>query len=71
MNKLILTIPTFSSFALIPTLLLSAKNDFENEEDKQQKYVVCDYIKLTGKTNTEVAYKNNISGGIINKGKVY
>ena len=71
MNKLILTIPTFSSFALIPTLLLSAKNDFENEEDKQQKYVICDYIKLTGKTNTEVAYKNNISGGIINKGKVY
>ncbi len=33
----------------LSTTLISAKTDFENEEDKNEKYVLYDYIKLTGK----------------------
>ena len=55
----------------LSTTLISAKTDFENEEDKNEKYVLYDYIKLTGKQDAVVTHKNNISGGMVSKGKMY
>ena len=57
--------------SILSTTLISAKNDFDNEEDKEEKYVICDYIKLTGRQNAEIIYKNNIIGGVYPKSKIF
>ena len=55
----------------LSTTLISAKIDFESEDDKDEKYVLYDYIKLTGKQDAVITHKNFISGGIVSKGKMY
>ena len=72
MRKLKLWFLSFSlALPILPMTLISAKTDFENEEDKHEKYVLYDYIKLTGKQDAVVTHKNNISGGMVSKGKMY
>ena len=53
----------------LSTTLISAKIDFESEDDKDEKYVLYDYIKLTGKQDAVITHKNFISGWYCFKGQ--
>ena len=59
------------SLALSPTFLISSKLDFDSEEDKDEKFVIFDYIKLTGKQKSFVIHQNEIVDGVYSKSRIY